>query len=385
MARAFFWLSLGVICWVYAGYPVAALVAGRIRPFRLSFTDPAPSRVTVGIAIHNEARVIEARIANVLAQELESELEVIVASDGSSDSSDEIVSRLVASDPRVRLISLERGGTTATQNAIVAAASGDVIVLTDAQTRFEEGCLRALVTPFADPRVGCTTGVLEWRNQGSSRTARNEGIYWRYEQYVRRVESRAGWLASGTGALLAARRSILEPVPDHSAYDHVAPLLALAGGAVVLAVPEARATDRVVSGLRAQLASRSRTATRGIGANLMMAGRLAPWRHPAAALSMWSHKLLRWASPWAALLATGACARLVARGQRRYLPPLTCALALPSMALVELNARRADRGSRVGSAALAIVIVNVAFLRGWLNLLGRRRITAWHRQTWRAE
>ncbi|MBA2569546.1 MAG: glycosyltransferase [Chloroflexi bacterium] len=386
MARVLFWLSAAVIGWVYAGYPVAAAISGRWRPFRLRTDGPGPAVVTVGIAIHDEAKEIESRVANVLEQDLDAELEIIVASDGSTDGSDEIVERLGAADPRVHLLRLSRGGQTASQNALVAEASGDVIVLTDAETRFEPGCLRALVRPFADRRVGCTTGVLEWRNRSDSRTTRHEGFYWRYEQAVRSAETRAGWLTAVTGALLAVRRDLVEAVPTHSSFDHIVPLQVRAAGKVVLAVPEARATDRVVSRLRNQFHDRSRTATRGIGANLSMAGRLAPWRHPTAALAIWSHKLLRWGSPWAALAGTAAAARLVSKGQNAYAVPLAMSMALPVMAATEFVARRAGRrGTRLGSAALAATVVNAAFLRGWINLVGRRRITIWHRQDWRAE
>lgn len=384
-ARAVFWLATGMIAWVYAGYPLLALAAGRVRPFRVQAQGAPARRVTVAIAIHNEARTIEARIANVLEQELDAEIEVIVGSDGSTDSSEEIVGRLAQTDPRVRLLLVPRGGQTATQNAIAEAATGEVIVLTDAQTRYEPGCLSALVAPFVDSRVGCTTGVLGWRNETASRTAGHESVYWRYEQVVRRLESQAGWLSSGTGALLAFRRSIMGQVPPHSSYDHIAPLIARAAGRVVLAVPEARATDRVVSGLRAQFHNRSRTATRGIAANLAMARELPPWRQPGTALAIWSHKLLRWASPWAALVATASAASLWRSGRRAYAVPVAAAVATPAAAGAELLIRRGGGGTRWGSAALAVVIVNAAFLRGWLNLFGRRRITIWHRTSWQSE
>ncbi len=385
-ARVVFWFSVGILGWVYAGYPLVAALFGRLRPFLLRADGRPPRRVTVGIAIHDEAAQVAGRIDDILAQELAAELEVIVGSDGSTDGSDAIVARITASEPRVRLLSLPRGGQTATQNAILTAATGEVVVLTDAETRFQKGCLQALTQPFADARVGCTTGVLEWRNEEASRTTRHEGHYWRYEQAVRRAETRAGWLTAVTGALLAVRRELVQPVPAHSSFDHIVPLQVRAAGRVVLAIPEARATDRVVSRMRNQFHDRSRTATRGIAANLSMAGRAALWRHPSAAVAVWSHKLLRWASPWAALAGWAATARLVSQGAGAYLVPLVGAAVVPLAALLELGARRFGRGgTRLGSAALAIVVVNAAFLRGWINLLGRRRITVWHRQEWRAE
>lgn len=386
MAARIFWAAVGLLGWVYAGYPLAAQLAGRVRPVRLSSSGEPPRSVTVGIAIHNEVEEIAARVADVLAQELDASLEVIVASDGSTDGSDEVVRGLAAADARVRLLSLSRGGQTAAQNRILAEAGSEIVVLTDAETRFEPGCLAALVAPFADPRVGATTGVLLWRNLADTQTSRHEGIYWRYEQSVRRAESRAGWLTAATGALLALRRELITAVPEHSSFDHIAPLQVREAGRLIMAVPEAVATDRVVSGLGDQFRARSRTATRGIAANLAMIGRLPPWRNPTAAIAIWSHKILRWASPWALLAACAAGSRRAIRGERRYaLMPAATTLVVVKAA-VEFRARKASRpGSRLGTAALAIVAVNAAFLRGWLNLLARRRIYVWQGHHWQAQ
>ncbi len=386
MARRIFWAALGSLGWVYAGYPVAALLAGMMRPVRLTATGSPVRSVTVGIAIHDEAGEIGARIADALAQGLDASLKVIVASDGSTDGSDEVVRALSMTDPRISLLALPRGGQTAAQNRILAEARSEVVVLTDAETRFAPGCLAALVEPFADPRVGATTGVLLWRNLGDTATSRHEGIYWRYEQAVRRAESRAGWLTAATGALLALRREVISPVPEHSSFDHIAPLQVREAGRLILTVPGAVATDRLVDGPGDQFHARSRTATRGIAANLAMARRLAPWRHPSAALAIWSHKLLRWASPLPVLAACVTGSGLALRGERRYAIVPAATLALSLSAVREVRAQRASRpGTRLGRAALAIVAINVAFLRGWLNVLARRRVYVWHGTQWEAE
>lgn len=200
------------------------------------------------------------------------------------------------------------------------------------------------------------------------------------------MRSRAGWLTAATGALLALRRDLITQVPEHSSFDHIAPLQVREAGRLILAVPEAVATDRVVAGLGDQFRARSRTATRGIAANLAMAGRLPPWRRPSAAIAIWSHKLLRWASPWAVLTACAAGLWSALRGQRRYALVPAATLAVTLTATAEFRTRRAARpGTRIGTAALAIVAVNAAFLRGWLNLLTCRRIYVWHGREWQAQ
>jgi cellulose synthase/poly-beta-1,6-N-acetylglucosamine synthase-like glycosyltransferase len=372
-----FWASAALLAWVYFGYPLVAWAAARLRPVRLRRDLARPAPITVGLAVHEGESEIENRVANILQQEVAGELEVIVASDGSTDATARLVRQRAAEDERVRLIELPRSGQSAAQSAIIEGARGEVIVLTDAETRFEAGFLRALTAPFADPRVGCTTGVLAWHYDRQTDTARHEGLYWRYEQLVRRWESDAGWLASATGAMLAFRRSIHEPVPAHASLDQMLPLLARAHGLLVLVVPEARGSDRGTSSPGDQFRSRVRIATQGIEANLRMAGRIAPWRRPGPALAVWSHKILRWMTPWLVILAALAALMLAALGQAAYLAAVGAIVLFFTVAGVGWLLRRAGRPVAVATFPLTVVVVNAAFLLGWLNLLLRRRYGAW--------
>lgn len=381
-AAATFWIATLALAWVYVGYPAFIGLMSRIRPFRPNLGAANPPRVTVGIAAHNEATELEDRVANILEQEGSFELEVIVASDGSTDGSVALLERLAAADPRIRVLELAWVGQTGAQDEIFRAALGDIVVLSDAATRFAPGCLASLVAPFADPRVGCTTGRLAWLDLDQTGTSRSEGLYWRYEQLVRRLESHAGWLTAVTGAILAVRRDVFRPVPMEASMDHLLPLYARDQGLVVLAVRGAVATDKPISGLRAQLRNRTRTATRGIRANLSMAGRLAPWRRPSAFLAIWSHKLLRWATPLLAGVALLAAAWLVLDGAAVYLVPIAAAFAIGALGLTALALRRRGRTPRWASLPLAVLVVNAAFLLGWANVVRGRRIRAWHGTEW---
>ena len=172
-----------------------------------------------------------------------------------------------------------------------------MVVLTDIETRFAPGCLEALLRAFADARVGCTTGVLNWHYDQETQTARHEGLYWRYEQTVRSWESSAGWLSAATGALLASRKGLYRPVPAHASLDQMLPLIARQAGRLVVTVSAAAGSDRGTAGPREQFWNRARIATQGIEANLRMMLRIPPWRRPGSFLAIWSHKLLRWATP----------------------------------------------------------------------------------------
>jgi cellulose synthase/poly-beta-1,6-N-acetylglucosamine synthase-like glycosyltransferase len=381
-----FWLATALLGWVYVGYPLVLVVLARLRPVTLHASAPRPA-LTVVIAAHNEADQIAHRIANVLAQGSTGAhvAEIIVASDGSTDSTDDIVAVMARSEPRLHLLSLPRGGQTAAQHAALEGAIGDVLVLTDAETRFEDGCLAKLSDAFRDPRVGCATGRLEWRDEQATATAANEGTYWRYERRIRDLESRAGLLTAVTGALLAVRASAYRPVPMTASMDHLLPLYVREQGGLVVYVPGAIANDRPISGLREQFRNRSRTATRGIAANLSMIWRLNPVRHPGSALAIWSHKLLRWATPWlvgvAALSATGLA---VTDARAFAVVPIAGIVGVAGGVVGDLMAKRGRRPPRPLALARALLVVNVAFARAWVNVVVGRQIESWHRTEWQA-
>jgi cellulose synthase/poly-beta-1,6-N-acetylglucosamine synthase-like glycosyltransferase len=373
-----------LLVWVYVGYPAVVAGAARLRPIRLAAAADARS-ITVAIAVHDEVAEIAERIADVLAQDCPASpiTEVLVGSDGSTDGTDAAVAAVARTDPRVRLLTLPRAGQTPTQHVLFAAARGDVVVLSDAETRFAPGALATLCAPFADPRVGATTGRLEWRDEGATATSRNEGLYWRYERRVRGLESRAGWLTAVTGAMLAVRRDAYRPVPAAASMDHLLPLYVREQGGLVIYVQDAVATDRPISGLREQYGNRSRTATRGIRANLSMALRLAPWRHPSAALAIWSHKLLRWATPILLAVAVAASAGLGLDGWAPgWIVPALAIVGLAAAAVAHVLVGAGRTPPRLVAFARAFVVVNVAFALAWLNVLRRRRIETWRRAEW---
>jgi cellulose synthase/poly-beta-1,6-N-acetylglucosamine synthase-like glycosyltransferase len=382
-----FWTSSGVLAWVYVGYPVAAAILASARPVVLRASVPPPT-LTVAIAVHDEAEHIAERIDDALAQAASGAavVEVLVGSDGSTDATEAIVTDYAARDARVHLLSLRRSGQTATQSALFAAATGQAVVLTDAETRFAPGCLAALANALQDPRVGCVTGRLEWRDEAATATSTQEGLYWRYERRVRELESRAGLLTAVTGALLAVRTSAYRAVPPTASMDHLLPLYVREAGGLVVYVPGAVATDRPISGLREQLRNRTRTATRGIRANLSMVGALAPWRRPGPALAIWSHKLLRWATPWFVVAVGVAGVVLGSGGQPGY---LAAPLAIAGLAAVAAAGHLLIGAGRHPWRAVAFVrsftVVNIAFATGWLNVIRGREIEVWHRAEWRAE
>jgi hypothetical protein len=164
--------------------------------------------------------------------------------------------------------------------------------------------------------------------------------------------------------------------------DHLLPLYVREEDGIVVYVPSAVATDRPISGAREQFRNRTRTATRGIRANLSMATRLTPWRHPAAAVAVWSHKLLRWATPWLAAVAVLAALALALTDRAYAIVPLLAIGGVAAGVVGDAIARRGRRPPRPFAVARALLIVNLAFAGAWINVLAGKQIETWHRTEW---
>ncbi len=245
--------SAAGLAWTHVGYPLAAAALARVRPRPVRRADVTPS-VTVIVPAHDEEDVIAGRVENLLALDYPPDrLEIVVASDASGDRTDAIVEEIAAREPRVRLVRCPRGGKLATINRVHGEGSGEVLAFTDANTRWERDALRKLVRSFADDDVGYVTGRLRLREaDGTNR----EGVYWRYELWLRERESALGSITGGNGAVYAVRRSDFEAQP----YGQDAALPALMAGKGRRAVydPEAVAWEKPARDLEDEFARKAR-------------------------------------------------------------------------------------------------------------------------------
>ena len=236
--KAVFWLSLGALLWTHLLYPLAAAALARVRTRAVQKARIEPT-VTVIVAAYNEEPVIERRLANLLALDYPTDrLELVVASDASTDRTHELVERLGG---RVRLIVNPRGGKVAAQNRAVREASSEIVAFSDANATWAPDALRQLVANFADPEVAYVCGqlVLEAAD-GSNR----EGIYWRYELAQRQAESRLGSITGGNGSIYGVRRSDYVEVDPKWGHDLSFPYRMVQAGRRAVYEPAARAFEK---------------------------------------------------------------------------------------------------------------------------------------------
>ena len=373
-----FWFCAAIVGYVYAGYPLvlASGLLGRRRP-----TAPAGDK-TVGlpslsiiVAAHNEESAIEAKIQNIFASDYPRErLEILVGSDGSSDRTEEIVRKY--SGDGVGLVSFPmQQGKSAIQNGLVAAASGEVLVFTDADCEFGLLALRALVAHFEDPEIGLVTGAPAYANEYENSVTANEGVYLRYETWLRREESERGLLAMASGSLFAVRHSLWRPLDRQLGDDFELPLrVALAGFRNVLEPAAQTITRLSQNSAGSMFALKVRIISKDLRAIRTYKSVLNPFRHRDFALSLWSHKLLRWLVPYfliGMLVASGFLLRVPF-----YRAVFAAEIGLCAVAAFGLL----FESKRLGfpwSMATSFCVVNLAAFFGTLRSFGRRGSGSW--------
>lgn len=370
--QAVFWLCASVTVYVYAGYPLLVQCLARFLGKSVARAAIRPT-VTVIIAAYNEARGIRAKLDNVSSLEYSQGLvDVIVTSDASSDGTDEIVK---AYDPsRVRLIRVEgRRGKTACQNIAMQIATGEVVVFTDATTRIEPRALIALTANFADPAVGCVAGSLVYETTGQNPTGEGGAAYWSYELGLRRAESALGSLVGVSGCLYAVRRSEYRPIAPELISDFVIALHLHERGMRTVLEPAAVCFEETLEETGQELAMRVRVAVRSINALVAERRLLNPVRYGRYAWQLWSHKVLRYASPLFGIIALGSSLALAAQPLYLALFALQVLIIAAGIAGFLLHAKR----PRLLTKPYYFLLTNVASLLAILRYLKGERIVTW--------
>lgn len=287
-----FWSSVGFIVYTYILFPVLVLLRGLLwhRPYQSAEITPTVSLI---IAAYNEESNIGTKLENILSLDYPyDQLEVIVASDGSDDSTNAIVNGYV--EHGIRLLSLPRQGKASALNAAFEASTGEILVFSDANSMYAPDALCALMRPFADPQVGGVAGNQHYLSEHSTKsTTAGEYNYWNFDRLLKKFQSQAGNTISATGAIYAIRRSLFHPVPAGVTDDFVTSTRVIAQGYRLVFAPDALAYEPVVASSGAEFRRKVRVITRGLHAVWVMRQLLNPFRHGLYALQLFSHKVLR--------------------------------------------------------------------------------------------
>lgn len=352
-----FWAAVGVVVYVYAGYPMVLAAWARLSPRPVRRDASVLPSVSIVVAARNEGERLPGRLANLLALDYPPErVEIIVVSDGSTDRTREVMASFAAghgTTTPIRFIDRRPGGKAAALNTGVAAATHEVLVFADARQRFARDAVRQLVAPLADASVAAVSGelVLDAEAGGSdSSIGDGVGAYWRYEKWMRKRESTVHSMLGATGAIYAMRRSCWSALPEGTILDDVlAPMRAVLGGRRVVFEPRARAFDVAAPDAAAEWRRKTRTLAGNYQALALEPRLLLPIVNPVW-LQYVSHKLGRLAVPWA-LLAAFVASAMLARGSAVYLAAFAAQLVFYGLAGYGFALERRAAGAAVQAAA----------------------------------
>ena len=286
-----FWFCAGLILYIYIGYPllVAALAQLRRKPVFSASVFPS---VTLLIAAYNEEEVIAQKLENSLALNYPPDkLQVIVAADGSDDDTPKIVEDFAAQGIELSYHP-ERRGKMAAINRAMDKAQGEIIVFSDANNLYTANTLRALAAPFSKQEVGGVVGAKKIIS-GDSSVGESEGLYWRYEAFLKEQETRLGCCTATAGEIFAMRRVLFEKPPEEIINDDFY-LMAkiIRQGFNVIYTPEAHSYERVSLSADEEVKRRARIVA-GRYQAMRLAHKLLPWKRPLVAWQLISHKFLR--------------------------------------------------------------------------------------------
>lgn len=384
MAVFVFWACFSLLLYVYALYPLGMRMLARWVRSRMNPASALPT-VTIIVTAYNEERCIRAKLDNLLALHYPVELvDTIVASDGSSDATEEIAAGY---EPRrVGVLRLEgRRGKTTCQNAAAAVATGEILVFTDATTRLRSDALRQLVEGFAGPSVGCVGGSLRYVSEGDNVNGREGEAYWSYELRLRAAESALGSLIGVSGCLYAVRKSAYRPIQPDLISDFVIAMKMREQGLRTVLAPEAVCFEATLGNAGQELSMRVRVAIRSLNALIRERRFLNPFKHGLFAVQIWSHKVLRYASPLLWLCVLAANVALVARDLDTGVPALSIYLYLLIGQLVLLvfgaiGFALQDRQRKLGlfGKPYYFLLTNLASLIATLRYLRGERMVVWN-------
>jgi len=370
-----FWIAAALVGYSYLAYPAWLWLRSlwSPRPVRRGFVESsAAPTVSAVMVVRNEESVIARKLDNLLTLDYPQEkLDVVVVSDGSSDSTPAIVAGY-AHDSRVRaLMKAEPHGKAAGLNDAIKLATGEVLLFTDARQRIESGALRLLVENFADPEVGAASGELMLGDPTSGETGKGMGLYWQIEKKIRELESASGSVAGATGAIYCARRSLLDasPLPEGAILDDVLlPMQIVRQGFRVIFDSRAQAWDAPYLGKGREFSRKVRT----LSGNYQLL-QLAPWllsSQNKIRFEFVSHKLSRLASPFALLALFIASLFLP---QPFYRAALGAQLAFYALSLAALAGVKIGPLSRIADPARTFVILNSAAMVAFINFVTGRK------------
>lgn len=371
-----FWFCVFIVFYSYAGYPLFLRLISLVKSAKQEVQSGTPSpKVSLFISVYNEEAVIEEKLLNSLALDYPKDrLEVVVISDGSADRTDEIVARYAQQG--VLLRSYEgRIGKTACLNNAAPLAKGEIIVFSDANSKYDREAIKSLVSHFSDPHIGFVTGGTKYISEDGGKMLDSIGIYSRIEKATKRLESRTGSCVGADGAIFAIRKSLYQPLQSVDINDFVIPLNIIRKGFRGILDENAFCIEKIAKGTKGEFNRQVRITNRTIRAVVNQRDLLNPFQYGFFAFELASHKLCKLLVPFFLLSAFILNLFLLRQGTL-YIAAFFVQLSLYGLSVLGHWGRLKDLSTLI-SMPHTFVVVNAAILIGWIKYMKGDTYTTW--------
>lgn len=372
-----FWTSIFLMSYTYFVYPLLliAIRLGRKSPPFQPKLETTPS-VTVVVSVYNEETLLEERIKNLLTIRYPADkIDYLVASDGSTDRTGEILQNL-ASQKLTPVLFTKRRGKAAVLNDLISGANGEIVVLSDANTFFQIDTIENLIRSFADSRVGAVCGELRLQAEEGTIGGFGENAYWNYENWLKKLESDIYTTLGATGAVYAIRKALFTPLPLTKAVtdDFLIPIIILKKGYRIKYAPNAIAFEKSTNSVVSEFKRKSRIGAANFNGISEYSSLLHP-RNGFVSLALWSRKLIRWFVPF--LFFFAFFASLAQAGQSGFFLFLSLAeISFLAVALFGFALDKAKVKTGVFGLPYYFCAMNLALMVGFVRfVLGRQRPT----------
>jgi cellulose synthase/poly-beta-1,6-N-acetylglucosamine synthase-like glycosyltransferase len=378
LAAALFWICTTLAVYPYAIYPAIVWFVTRLRPRHVRQNGGWSARLCIArppvthiVAAHNEEALIEQKIRDILAtMQDEPRSELVVVSDYSTDRTFERACAFAGERVTVAVNDQSRGKAGA-HNKAVQLARNEILIFSDVETRAPKVTIDALIGALEQPEVGCANAQIVFQSEAKDSVVASADLYWRFECWLRRLETEAGVYATSSGPCMAVRKSLFRPLPPTGDTDFTTPLDVIDQGKRCVHLAEAQAFDVPPRDRRSQFRARVRMVAKNFSGTVSRWGWCNLTRHPIYSWSIYSHKVLRWLTPFFLLGALAADLASTHRGWSHQ-AAIGVELTFFAAACAGWCAYRFGRNWPVVGPAYALMLANAAFAIGVCKALTGR-------------
>jgi|TARA_B100001971_G_C18234282_1_gene566060 cellulose synthase/poly-beta-1,6-N-acetylglucosamine synthase-like glycosyltransferase len=297
-----YWIIVVIIIYAYLGYPIVLYMLSILFNYKKINSGNAINKwpgVDLLIAAYNEEKVIHSKIENSINLDYPSDkFNIWIASDGSSDRTNEIVRKYEATNKNVHLLEFKRTGKSGVINRSMNILNAEIVVFSDANTEYSKDVIKKLIRHFQDPNIGCVSGRLKYRNPGKTMSGIGESVYWRYETALKKLESKIGFVAGANGAVYAIRKNLFEPLHKNTINDDFTESMTIVKkGYMSIYEEKAMVFEDVAPSMQSEFKRHIRDGAGHYIAIIHLLGLLNPFLGMKSFI-YYSHRIFRWMVPF---------------------------------------------------------------------------------------